>query len=232
MEVIGLRDVRFSYPGGKTVFRDLCLSLSREDRVSISGPNGSGKTTLLSLIMGLSKAEQGEIRLFGRRMLGGDDFAQARKRMGYLFQDPDDQLFCPVVEEDIAFGPLNLGMSTAQARIEVDRVCAELGIEDLKESYTFKLSFGEKRLVALAGVLAMNPEILLLDEPTASIDGETRQRIGDYLNRYQGAILCASHDEGFLMTACHRHFSFKTSFVEPTALVAINERREPISSVS
>ncbi|MCK4816489.1 ABC transporter ATP-binding protein, partial [bacterium] len=166
--------------------------------IGIIGANGSGKTTLFSLIMGLVSPQKGNVFLFGMQCAVEKDFTQARRKIGYLFQDPDDQVFCPTVEEDIAFGPLNLGFHKDDVQKTIQKIACELGIESLRKRVTTKLSWGQKRLVSLAGVLAMNPEILILDEPTASIDDNVIKKITEYLIDTNYSLLITSHDRQFL----------------------------------
>ncbi len=198
MEVIKLENINYTYPGEIEVFKELNFSLKKGERAGIVGANGSGKTTLFSLIMGLAFPQKGAISLFERPCHEEKDFAQARKKIGYLFQDPDDQVFCPTVEEDIAFGPLNLGARLGDVQKTVTEITGELGIQALQKRITTKLSWGQKRLVSLAGVLAMRPEVLVLDEPTASIDDHVIKKITEYLQGTNYSLLIASHDQQFL----------------------------------
>jgi cobalt/nickel transport system ATP-binding protein len=198
MNVIELSNIHYTYPGEIDVFKGLDFKLNKGQRVGIIGANGSGKTTLFSLIMGLTFPHQGQVSLFETACEKEDDFIQARKKIGYLFQDPDDQVFCPTVEEDIAFGPLNLGFKEQAVRNIITQVSEDLGIDHLQKRITTKLSWGQKRLVSLAGVLAMNPEVLILDEPTASIDDHVIRKLTDYLQSTEDSMLIASHDMKFL----------------------------------
>jgi cobalt/nickel transport system ATP-binding protein len=202
MNVIELKDIYFRYPEGTAVFEGLNFVLPEGARVGLMGLNGSGKTTLFFLIMGLLKPQQGQVLIWGKERRTEADFHEVRQRIGYLFQDPDDQLFSPTVEEDIAFGPLNLKHKLPTVLQTVERVCDELKIAHLKQRVCFKLSWGQKRLVSLAGLLAMSPEVLIFDEPTASIDREVVQRITGYLKASQQTLLIASHDEPFLFDLC------------------------------
>lgn len=198
MELITLKNIGYQYPGGIKVFEDLNFVLKKGDRIGVIGSNGSGKTTLFSLIMGLTSPQRGSVSLFEKECVNEQDFMLARRKMGYLFQDPDDQVFCPTVEEDIAFGPLNLGIHMDAAKKTVKDISEELGIDHLQKRITTKLSWGQKRLVSLAGVLAMKPEMLILDEPTASIDDNVISRITEYLKNTNYSLLVASHDKQFL----------------------------------
>ena len=162
--------------------------------MGLTGPNGSGKSTLLKLIVGLVRATAGRVEVFGQFRTRERDFRDVRGRVGLLFQDSDDQLFCPTVAEDVAFGPLNLGQSRDVARRIVDETLEALGLADYQERITYQLSGGEKRLVALAAVLAMQPEVLLLDEPAAGLDGAAAERVTEVLGRLPQAMLIVSHD--------------------------------------
>ena len=176
----------------------LDLTLGSRDRIGLAAPNGSGKTTLFHLIMGLIRPTAGRIEIFGRPVSSEKDFAEVRRRIGMLFQDSDDQLFSPTVIEDVAFGPLNLGLDQEEALAVSRRTLTRLGLEGFEDRITFKLSGGEKRLVALATVLAMNPEVLLLDEPTAGLDENTKQRLIEIMHGLDLAYIVISHEYDFL----------------------------------
>ena len=166
--------------------------------MALNGPNGAGKTTLLHLMVGLVTPRTGRIFAFGRERRVEADFVEVRARAGLLFQDADDQLFCPTVAEDVAFGPLNQGKSKAEARAIVHQTLSELGLEGLEHRVTHKLSGGQRRLVSLAAVLAMRPQALLLDEPTNALDEATRARLLDILAGLPLAMVIVSHDQGVL----------------------------------
>ena len=161
--------------------------------------NGSGKTTFFHLIMGLNKPTSGHMELFGKPITTVKDFDEVRRRIGLLFQDPDDQLFCPTVIEDVAFGPLNLGESKEKALDIARRTLAKLGLEGFEERVTFKLSGGEKRLVSLATVLAMEPDVLLLDEPLTGLDYDTSSKIVEIISNLDQSYIIISHDIDFLL---------------------------------
>lgn len=209
MEIIRLQNIHFDYSEEINVFKGLAFSVEEGDRIGIAGPNGCGKTTLFLLIMGLLKPTCGEITLFGERMEKENDFKEPRRKIGYLFQDPDDQLFCPTVEEDIAFGPLNLGINVEQVKQDVDAICRQFKISELKKRISFKLSQGQKRLVSLAGILIMKPEVLILDEPIASVDEEMVKRITSYLKDLSCTLIITSHNPTFLNALCSKTYFFK-----------------------
>nr|HID59966.1 ABC transporter ATP-binding protein [Desulfobacterales bacterium] len=196
--IVNLKDISFSYSGGKPVLEHLNFQLRRGDRIGLIGPNGSGKTTLFYVIVGLLRPSSGRIDLFGKPAIEERDFREARKRIGLLFQDPDDQLFSPTVLEDVAFGPLNLGKSPEEAREIAAKTLARLGLSGFENRITYKLSGGEKRLVSLATVLAMDPEVLLLDEPTNGLDEATEGKITDILNGLDLTYVFISHNLDFL----------------------------------
>jgi len=197
--IIKLTNISFSYPGSRDkVLDSLNLNIRTGDRIGMMAPNGSGKTTLLHTIMGLCKPKAGVIEVLGNTMKTEKDFTSIRSRVGLLFQDSDDQLFCPTVLDDVAFGPLNLGYPPQQA-IDISRkILKNLGIEEFEESVTHRLSGGQKRLVALAAVLAMSPGILLLDEPTAGLDTAVKQKLINILNNLDITYFVISHEFDFL----------------------------------
>ncbi|MEI6560163.1 MAG: ABC transporter ATP-binding protein [Rhodospirillaceae bacterium] len=183
---------------------DAAFELRRGERVAVVGANGAGKTTLLHIMVGLVRPQAGSIEAFGALRQVEKDFIEVRARAGLLFQDPDDQLFCPTVAEDVAFGPLNLGRTPAEARTIVGRTLAMLGLEALAGRITHTLSGGERRLVSLAAVLAMEPEVLLLDEASNALDDATRERLIGILTALPQAMVVISHDEDFLARITRR----------------------------
>ncbi len=189
-----LQGVGFGYPGGQPVLAGVDFELAPGERVALVGGNGAGKSTLLQLLVGLRQPSAGTITAFGQPRTRERDFHEVRARAGLLFQDADDQLFCPTVLEDVAFGPLNLGQSRQAARAIAEATLAELGLAGFGERITYQLSGGEKRLVALAAVLAMRPDALLLDEPTSGLDAEAEQRLTEHLLRLKQAMILVSHD--------------------------------------
>ena len=196
--IIDLKQVSFRYPGGPPVLRGLDFTLYPGERIGIMAPNGSGKTTFFHLIMGLVKPAEGQVIIFGQERREERDFVEVRRRIGLLFQDADDQLFSPTVLEDVAFGPLNLGKTKAEAAAIARRTLDFLGLSGFEDRITFKLSGGEKRLVSLATVLAMEPEALLLDEPVNGLDTRTRARLLEVLHGLNLAYILISHELDFL----------------------------------
>ena len=196
--ILRLENISFSYPGRDRVLNNLSLEINKGDRIGLVGPNGSGKTTLFHIIMGLLSASSGTIEFFGKPVKTQKDFREVYKKVGLLFQDADDQLFSPTVLEDVAFGPLNLGKSKSEARHIAQYTLDRLGIAHFKNRVTHKLSGGEKRLVALATVLAMEPELLLLDEPSTGLDEKTKATLVEVLNRLELSYILISHESDFM----------------------------------
>ncbi|MBW1850073.1 MAG: ABC transporter ATP-binding protein [Deltaproteobacteria bacterium] len=196
--LINLEDVHFSFPGGREVLKRVSFHLREREKIGLIGPNGSGKTSLFHVIMGLLKPASGRIEIFGKRMESEKHFKTVRQRIGLLFQDPDDQLFSPTVLEDVAFGPLNQGKSIPEAKEIAKETLASLGLSGVEDRVTYKLSGGEKRLVSLATVLAMNPEVLLLDEPTTGLDPETTKKMIGILKNLDLAYVFISHNMDFI----------------------------------
>ncbi len=195
--LIELKNVTYAYPGMSPVLDGLDFTFDSE-ATGLVGDNGSGKTTLLHLIMGLIAPQAGQVHFHGKLVAGEKDLLELRKTIGFVFQNSDDQLFMPTVMEDVTFGPLNLGHTPDQARKQALETLEQLGIPDFGPRLTHKLSGGEKRLVALATVLSMRPEALILDEPTNDLDPDTRHRLIHILRGLPQKLLIVSHDWDFL----------------------------------
>ncbi|HOO91757.1 MAG TPA: ABC transporter ATP-binding protein [Syntrophales bacterium] len=207
--IIEIADVTYAYPERPAVLAGVDLVVKRGERVGIIGPNGSGKTTLFHLIMGLAKPQSGTITVFGRAARTEDDFFEVRRKIGFFFQNSEDQLFCPTVKEDVAFGPLNLGKNAAEAKAIVRRTLETLGILDFENRVSHKLSHGEKKMVALASVLAMDPEVLILDEPTAGLDNETKDRLMEILSGFDLTLIITSHEMNFMSSTADTFYALQ-----------------------
>jgi len=200
--VFELSNVSFSYGGGVPALTGVDLTIGEGERVALLGANGSGKSTLLRILGGLTQPSVGDVRAFGAplnsELLQDEARAQAfRRRVGIVFQNADAQLFSPTVREEIAFGPLHLGLAKDQALQRVDDMVRLLGLEALVERPPYKLSGGEQKKVALAAVLAIDPEVLLFDEPTGGLDPRTRQWLLEFLQALHEAgktLILATHD--------------------------------------
>lgn len=201
--LIELKDLTFSYPSAQPPVLDgISLKLQQQQQLGLIGPNGCGKTTLFHCMMGLLKPQSGTILFRGEEIWEAKDFHRLRQDIGLLFQDADDQLFSPTVIEDVAFGPLNLGADPDSAVEAARHTLTELGLIHLEKRVTHHLSGGEKKLVALSTILAMQPKALFLDEPTNNLDPDTRGRLIDILARLQLGYIIISHDYDFLAASC------------------------------
>lgn len=216
-ELLALNDVTV-LRDGEAVLRHASLSLGAGERLAIVGPNGAGKTTLLRTLVGLERQVQGRVRLFGAECRKEAAFRTVRPRIGYLFQDSDDQLFCPTVIEDVAFGPLNTGCTQQEAVRRAEEVLEQLGIGPLGPRLSHRLSGGEKRLVCLAGLLAMKPDVLMLDEPTNGIDAANGVRLRAALRGFPGAMLLVSHDDGFIAELATRAMAIDNGTLRPAEI--------------
>ncbi|MGE9984925.1 energy-coupling factor ABC transporter ATP-binding protein [Desulfovibrio sp. SGI.169] len=199
--IFSLEHVDFAYArDGKpqTVLRDVNFALFPAQKVGLYGPNGSGKTTFFRCVTGLVRPRRGLIRFHGRILHREKDFRELRCKVGFVLQHAEDQLFFPTVLEDVAFGPLNLGLTPDEARQRAVETLKALGLAGFEQRLTHRLSGGEKKLISLATVLAMRPEALLLDEPTNGLDNEARQRLIDILRGLSTARITISHDWDFL----------------------------------
>ncbi len=213
--ILELDKISFSYPGQKQpLLKNISLQIDNE-KTGIIGPNGIGKTTLFLIIMGLLKADSGKILLKGKEVTTEEDIFQLRRSAGYLFQNSDDQLFSPTVLEDVAFGPLNHGATVAEAKEISTCTLEKLGLHGFEECITHKLSGGEKKLVALATILSMEPEILLLDEPSNNLDPTTRERLITILQKQDLPHVIISHDLDFLIATCNRFYTIQDGQLLP-----------------
>jgi cobalt/nickel transport system ATP-binding protein len=196
--LIEMRGVRFAYGPSRLVFESLSFVFDEGARLGLVGKNGTGKSTLLQLIMGLLKPSGGEIELFGKVRRTEPEFREARLQIGFVFQDASDQLFCPTVGDDLAFGPLNMGKTRAEADRIVDETLALLSLESFKDRASYALSDGERKLAAIGTALAMRPKMLILDEPTTCLDEDACARIAKVLLECGLPYIVAAHDMPFL----------------------------------
>mgnify|MGYP001283078578 CR=1 FL=1 len=201
---IAVEDLAFTYPGEHhPVFDGLNVTIEGGERVALLGPNGSGKTTLALHLNGLLRAQRGRIVASGL-ILSDDTLAEIRRRVGLVFQDPNDQLFMHRVRDDVAFGPANLGLDDTEIARRVDQALDNVGAAQLADQAPHHLSGGERRRAAVASVLSMNPEILVLDEPTSGIDPLGRHELADLLTSLPQTQLVVTHDLPFALATCAR----------------------------
>lgn len=201
--VLDLRGLAFRYPGSQQALFGVDLHVHAGERVALLGPNGAGKTTLVLHLNGVLRAGAGTVSVSG---LSIDDanLAEIRRRVGIVFQDPDDQLFMPTVRDDVAFGPANLGLRGAELEARVAMALAAVGVADLADRVPHHLSFGQRRRVAIATVLAMEPDILVLDEPTSNLDPASRRELADILRALPVTVLMVTHDLPYAAELCER----------------------------
>jgi cobalt/nickel transport system ATP-binding protein len=193
MTIIEVRNLSYSYQDGQMALHDVTFSLEENDSLAIIGPNGAGKSTLLHILVGLLKPQQGEILLAGLRV-EERHLRAIRRTAGLVFQNPDDQLFCPTVFDDVAFGPMNLGLADDQVKQAVTESLRMVGLPSFESRSPHRLSEGEKKRIALASILSTSPQVLLLDEPTSGLDPGTRYELTGLLKRLPGAKLIVTHD--------------------------------------
>ena len=198
------RQVRYSYEGSREeALRGVDFKIGHGEKVALLGPNGAGKSTLLLHTDGLLLPASGEVVVCGMPV-ERKTLADVRRRVGMVFQNPDDQLFMPTVEEDVAFGPLNMGLDAGEVEMRISAAMRAVGAEGLRKRSPMQLSGGQKRAVALAAVLAMRPQILVLDEPTANLDGRTRRSLMSVLGRIDSTCIMATHDLAVARALCTR----------------------------
>ena len=197
------------------VLRDVDFALRAGEHIALYGPNGCGKTTLFRCITGLVRPVAGEVRLAGRPCTGEADFVRLRQQVGFALQQADDQIFFPTVLEDVAFGPLNLGLGAHEARERARESLDVLGMAAFAARLVHQLSAGEKRLVALAGILAMRPQALLLDEPTTGLDPAATRRLVEVLHNLPCARITVSHDWDFVQAVSDRFYTIDACRVLP-----------------
>jgi cobalt/nickel transport system ATP-binding protein len=203
LRVAGLH---FAYPDGSVALRGVDLTVGAGERVALLGPNGAGKTTLVLHLNGILHGGAGAVEVGGARVDPSDRAAVAeiRRRVGIVFQDPDDQLFMPTVAEDVAFGPANLGVHGAELQARVDEALAAVDMSAHRDQVPHHLSFGQRRRVAVATVLAMRPEILVLDEPSSNLDPASRRELAAILRALPVTVLMVTHDLPYALELCPR----------------------------
>lgn len=210
--IIQIERLNYRYPNGTVALCDVSFSIQPGEVVGLVGPNGAGKTTLQLHLNGLLPESHPDrlasgattpITVAGLAMTK-PNLREIRRQVGFLFQDPDDQLFCPTVREDVAFGPLNLGLPRTEVEQRVAECLAAVGLEGVEQRGTMHLSFGERKRVCLAGVLACKPSLLVLDEPTSNLDLRARRRFIEILKQCPAAQLIASHDLELILDLCRR----------------------------
>ena len=201
--VLDVQGLAYAYPDGHQALYGVNLHVHRGERVALLGPNGAGKTTLVLHLNGILTAGAGTVNVSGLSV-GKKNLAEVRRRVGVVFQDPDDQLFMPSVRDDVAFGPANLGIRGAALDHTVKDALDKVGMVDFIDRPPHHLSYGQRRRVAVATVLAMAPEILVLDEPSSNLDPASRRELADILRSLDVTVLMVTHDLPYALELCAR----------------------------
>jgi len=199
---VEIRTLYYAYPDGTPALRGVGLTIEEGESVGIVGPNGAGKSTLLLHLNGILMG-QGEVRIFDLPV-EKKNLREIRRRVGLVFQDPDDQLFSPTVFDDVAFGPINMGLSQAEVAVAVSQALEEVGIAGMEKRSAYHLSYGQKKRAAIATVLSMNPDLLVLDEPSSNLDPRARNEFSALLQEMRITKILVTHDLPFVFENCDR----------------------------
>jgi len=200
--MIEFRNVSFSYEPGRSVLKDISFSIGAGESVGLIGANGAGKSTVMRLLLGLLQGE-GQILVEGTEVRK-DTLGEIRRKLGFVLQNSDNQMFMPTVLEDMVFGPVNYGLSRAEAEARAEEVLARLGLTELKGRHNHRISGGEKRMAAIATVLAMEPKAVLMDEPTSALDPYNRRLVIRTIRELKQTKLITSHDLDMILDTCER----------------------------
>ncbi|GAB4341233.1 MAG: ABC transporter ATP-binding protein [Desulfobulbaceae bacterium] len=201
--IVSVRDLEYTYPDATPALAGVSFTIHHGESVAIVGANGAGKSTLLLHLNGYLTPQAGEVRI-GDFLLTADTVQDVRRTVGMVFQDPDDQLFMASVFDDVAFGPLNLGLTLEEVEGRVEAALATVGVSELRDRPPHRLSTGQKRRVAIASVLAMSPDILVMDEPSAGLDPRARRRLMELLAGFTHTRIIATHDLDLVLDLCAR----------------------------
>ena len=206
--IIEMEDLHYGYPDGTQVLQGISFRITHGEKVALVGANGAGKSTLLLQLNGCLLPDSGRVRI-GELPVTKKTLTHVRRTVGLVFQDPDDQLFMPLVYDDVAFGPLNLGLTPEEVESQVMRALAAVGAVHLKDRPPYHLSGGEKRAVAIAAVLSLTPAILVMDEPTSNLDPRTRRQLIELLKTFDHSLIIATHDMDMVLDLCPRTLVLK-----------------------
>lgn len=203
-----VENLSFAYEKEAPILNHISFEVEEDDSVGLVGANGVGKSTLMKLLVGLYFGTTGKVIIDGI-VVDKKSLSQIRQKIGYVFQDSDNQLFMTTTYEDVAFAPRNYGYSEEEVKKRVEHALESIGIMHLKDQYIYKMSGGEKKMASIATVLSMNPEILILDEPTIALDPKNRRRVIEILNRLKGTKVIVSHDLDLILDTCKRTILMK-----------------------
>ena len=195
---LSTENLSFTYPDGTQALKNINIEIENGEKVAIIGPNGAGKSTLFSHFNGLTEPTSGCVKIEGKPIsFEKDELLKVRQKVGIVFQDPNDQLFAPTVKEDIAFGPMNLGLSYDEVEKRVEDALKMVGMENYEDKTPHHLSGGQQKRIAIAGIIAMKPELMILDEPTAGLDPDGVEKVLNILNQLNEegmTLIISSHD--------------------------------------
>lgn len=231
--IVEAQDLYFTYPDGTDVLRGISLRITHGESVAIVGANGAGKSTLLLHLNGYLTATRGVVRI-GDSPILPESLKLARRAVGLVFQDPDDQLFMPTVFDDVAFGPLNMGLPPSEVHTRVKSALETVGAWHLQDRPPYRLSGGEKRSVAIASVLSMAPDILVMDEPSSNLDPRSRRGLIELLRGFTHTKIIATHDLDMVMDLCQRTLVIREGRIiadGPTTDIMLNEELLASSSL-
>jgi cobalt/nickel transport system ATP-binding protein len=223
--MLKLQGVTVVYPDKTKAIDGVTFTLGENESIAVIGENGAGKTTLLLAIVGILERASGSIEMNGAQ-LTKKSVNEIRKQIGLVFQNPDDQLFTPQIYDDIAFGCRNMGLPEDEVKKRVDETLTRLKINHLRDRSPIKLSAGEKRMAAIAAVLAMNPSVLMLDEPTAFLDPKAKRALSATLNALQHPKIVATHDIAFAKEVCNRIIALKNGKIAADGTLSLLEDAE------
>lgn len=224
-EIVRIRDLEYIYPDGTRALCGIDLDILQGEAVGLIGPNGAGKSTLLLHLNGILPGHS-KVEIMGLE-INDKNLNFIRSKVGLVFQNPEDQLFMPTVFDDVAFGPINLDLKQEEVRNRVKKALEDVGMLDLASRVTHHLSFGEKKRISMATVLSMNPEILVLDEPSTNLDPKSRKDLIDRLKKFNQAKIIAGHDLELILDICHR-----VIVLDKGKIVAQGDTKEILSNKS
>jgi cobalt/nickel transport system ATP-binding protein len=202
MLAVEAKELSYHYPDGTRAIENLTLEIPEGEKIGIIGPNGSGKSTFVTMLNGIRRGK-GLLRIF-EYPITKQNLNRIKALVGIVFQNPDDQLFCPTIFEDVSFGPLNQGLEADTVRSRVAQALKDVGLEGFEKRSSFHLSFGERKLASMATVVAMRPELIAMDEPTSNLDLAHRRKIINWIKASQKTIMLTSHDLDMVLETCER----------------------------
>lgn len=217
--MIEVDNVHFTYPDGHQVLKGLSCRIEEGEKVALIGPNGAGKSTFMSHLNGVQLPTSGRVAIDGVEV-SKSTLKAVRRKVGIVFQDPDDQLFCPTVFDDVAFGPLNLGLPREEIEARVREALAVVGLQGFEERSSFHLSFGERKRLALATVLSYQPDVLVFDEPSTNMDPLNRRNLINWLKETDRTVLLCTHDLDIALEVCNRCLLLVDGRIEADGLSA------------